>query len=260
MAYIQDEYHFSDSIENEIKYQGLHGAKGEHRGERKKSTPEAIKRQNQWNRLKNLRRLIKNNFVKGDYFCTFLYSQGTRKSLKEIQEDVSKYHRKLRKEYKSRGYPYKWVSRVEIGRNGGTHLHMLVGQLHDERMDLVMQDTWHEMTGGRINFEPFKGADEDSESVASYMVKPLTDAHIKKCEELGLNPSDYVRVSHSRNLAQPKHIRKQYSHWTMRRIIEEQMPRARAGYMVVKDSVRFCSNIYTGMTHCYYTEVKGGSP
>jgi len=263
MAYIQDEYYFPGSIENEIKWFGLYGAKGEHRGPKKKKTPEAIKRQNQWQRQKNMRRAIKNNFVKGDYWCTYLYPKGTRKALKDIQEDMHKYQRVLRKEYKKRGHPFKWVNRIEIGKLGGAHVHMLSNQIPGARMDMIMQDTWHTITGGRINFEPFQGGADDAENVGNYLTKALKDEQIEKCKELGLNPNDYVKISRSRNLEKPEHIRKEYSHWTMKRVIEEQMPKPREGFYIVKESVRFCSNIYTGMTHLYYTEAKlegGGSP
>lgn len=256
MAYVHDEYIFPDSIENEYKWAGQYGAKGEKRGSRKKTTPETIQKQNQRNREKKYRRKIKQNFNKGDQWSTFLYPAGTRKTMKEIQKDMSDLLITLRREYKKANKTFKWIYRIEIGKNGGVHVHMISSQL--EGIDVIMQDRWHDITGGRVSYERFRGDENSACSIGNYLTKELTEQHKKKCEELGLNPKEFTKISSSRNLEEPIHIRKKYSHWTMKKVVEAQMPEARKGYYIDKESVYFGTNPFTGLSYLYYTELKGG--
>lgn len=256
MAYVHDEYIFPDSIENEYKWAGKYGARGEKRGSREKATPETIQKQNQRNREKKYRRKVKQNFHKGDLWSTFLYPAGTRKTVKEVQKDMSDLLKTLRREYKKSNTTFKWIYRIEIGKNGGVHVHMISSQL--EGIDMIMQDRWHDITDGRVSYERFKGDEESACNIGNYITKLLTEQHQKKCEELGLDPKEFTKISSSRNLDEPIHIRKQYSHWTMKRIVETQMPEAREGYVIDKDSVYFGTNPFTGLSYLYYTELKGG--
>ena len=81
MAYIEDRFYFPNSIEVEIKWAGNYGAKGEKRAPKEKPTPEQIEKQNQWRKERDVRRLIKANFKRGDYWITFVYPQQTRKEI-----------------------------------------------------------------------------------------------------------------------------------------------------------------------------------
>ena len=62
MAYRKDVWHFPGSNEYEYKFIGNYGAKGEKRHKRQKATQEQIRKQNQRNKEKRVRRLIKANF------------------------------------------------------------------------------------------------------------------------------------------------------------------------------------------------------
>ena len=88
MAIRKKEYHFKDSIEVEEYVDGRFGAKGNKRTEKKKATPEQVKKQNQLNKAKNCRRRIKNNFSEGDYYLTLTFKRELRppdlKSAKDI--------------------------------------------------------------------------------------------------------------------------------------------------------------------------------
>ena len=93
---------------NEYEYSGLYnyGAKGENREEKKKATPEQVAKQNQMNREKRMRRLLKKNFKRGDWWITLKYPQGTRKSMEEVREDLGKFIRNVSAAYKRRGFPF----------------------------------------------------------------------------------------------------------------------------------------------------------
>ena len=92
--YILDIFRFRTSTEYEYKFFGNYGAKGEKRNPKQKRTPEDIERQNQYQRTKTVRHLIKANFSEGDYWSTLTYAPDETgkisKSIRSIVEDLSK--------------------------------------------------------------------------------------------------------------------------------------------------------------------------
>lgn len=255
MAYIQDEYTFTDSIEVEIKWAGNYGAKGEKRAERHKATPEQIQKRNQWNKETKYRRLIKANFKKGDLWVTFTYPRGTRKSIEEVKRELKNLIDDTRKLYKKRGEDFKWIQRIEIGANGGVHAHMIINHVRGEpTVEQFISEKWK---GGRVNFEVFNGKEESNKKIGDYITKPLTERQEKRAEERGIDAKELCRVSSSRNLVRPVPKRKTFSHRTVRKIVETGEPIAREGYQVDKSSVIFGVNPFTGLSYCYYTEVRG---
>lgn len=254
MAYIRDEYTFTDSIEVEIKWAGNYGARGEKRAPRKKATPEQIAKRNQFNKEVKYRRLVKANFKKGDLWLTFTYPKGTRLTIEEVKSDMKNLIDETRKEYKRRGAEFKWIQRIEIGGNGGIHCHMIVNKVKgDPNIQEFIQDHWPQ---GRVNYEIFRGSEESNKKIGDYLTKPLTDRQKKRAEELQQSVKDLQRISTSRNLVRPKPKRKEFTHRTMRRLVETGEPEARKGYYVDKNSVVFGVNPFTGLSYCYYTEIR----
>ena len=142
MAYWHDIYRFRDSIEHEFKYAGKYGAKGEKREKKKKATPEQIARQNQQNRENRTRRTIKLNFEEKDLWCCFKYPEGTRPSVQTVKNDKRELLKILRQQYKSRGYPLKYYSRMEVGKEGGVHFHILLNRMWTEQTDVIITEAW----------------------------------------------------------------------------------------------------------------------
>lgn len=128
MAYTKKEWVFPDSIETQYTYKGNYGARGEKRAPRRKITPEQIKKQNQWRREQEARRVMKANFAKGDLWCTLLYPRGTRKPMEEVKQDMNRFLSKLRYRYKRLEAPLKFLYRIEIGSRGGIHIHMICNE------------------------------------------------------------------------------------------------------------------------------------
>ena len=69
-----------------------------------------------------------------------------------------------------------------------------------------------------------------------------------------------LRYSTSKNLIRPEDVfdkndKKRYSHWTMRKIIQEG-PKPREGFYIDKNSIRTGINPFTGMSYFYYTEIR----
>lgn len=252
--YVQDKWVIKDSIEYEIKYSGKYGAKGEKRGKRKKATPEIIKMQNQKNREKTMRRLINANFGDGDLWITIKYTKGTRKPLPEVKKDIRRFLDTMRRRYKSHGEEFKFIYRLEIGSQGGIHIHMIVPRIRGADIELIIQNGWPH---GRINYQSLD--DGDHRELAAYIVKQ-PDEEVSK--QLALFPvedrKEFVKYSTSRNLIRPTPERKEFKRRTVRKMITQGIEPS-AGYYIVKDSVYIGQNQYTGMSYIYYTERKVSS-
>ncbi len=256
MAYIKDVWRFPDSIETEYKFAGRYGAKGEKRAPRVKPTPEQVARQNQLNKEKKVRRLIKANFNQSDYWVTFKYPKGTRLPIKQVQKDLAKCLGKLRREYKKLDEQLKFIYRIEIGSRGGAHVHAIINRPKAGGADLLIQDAWR---FGRANFEHLHNAGGYAD-LAAYLVKPPSVEAQKHIDALPEEErKDVIKYSPSRNLVRPEPERKEYSHTTMRRIMEDG-PVPTPGYYIDYDSLVTGVNLFTGMSYMHYTELKLEAP
>ena len=103
--YTRKTYRFPGSIEVEEYHSGKYGAPGQARGKKRKPTPEEIKKRNQTNRENYVRRLMKANFRKNDYWITLTYQKGSRPSVEKMRKDVDKLLRKVRSAYRKKGRP-----------------------------------------------------------------------------------------------------------------------------------------------------------
>lgn len=243
--YSQLTYIFPNSKEYEFKYAGNYGARGEKRGKRKKATPEQIKLQNQRNRERAMRRLIKANFYENDIWCTLLYPAGTRKELSEVKKDIAAFLRRVKTRYKRAGEELKFIYRLEIGKRGGIHIHFLCNRIKDT--DLIVQTAW---IHGRVNYENLQ-SEETFDKLGCYIVKLLPEGlELRKDEQQA-----YSKVSTSRNLIRPAPERKDYSQRTMRKLVRDG-PVASEGYSIDKDSIEYGVNPYTGMSYYRYTEIR----
>lgn len=115
-------YKYKKSVWNfmrskEIEINGLYdyGAKGKSREKKIVVTQEQVAIQNQKNREKKMRRLLKANFGVGDWWDTLKYPVGTRKSIEEIEKELEKFKRNMRNAYKKRGYPFQICIQIRGG-------------------------------------------------------------------------------------------------------------------------------------------------
>lgn len=243
--YNRDRWIFSNSIETEYKFAGKYGAKGEKRAKRKKATPEQMAKQNQINKENRIRRLIKANFYPSDLWVTLKYQKGTRKPYEQVMKDMALFLQRLRYRYKKLEDVLKYIYRIEIGKRGGIHVHILLNRTKCSKgTDTLIAECW---TFGFVHFTQLRetGGYKD---LAEYIAKPVPE------EQQDHEDAEKTKLYHtSRNLIRPKPERKAFFRWTMRRILEDG-PKPTPGFYIVKESVVSGINKYTGMSYLRYTE------
>lgn len=252
--YILDIYKLGhDFIEYEFKWVGNYGAKGEKRGPRKKKTPEAMAKQNQFRKETHVRRLIRLNFRENDYWITLKYPKGRRPSLEEVTMDVRKFIRNMRNAYQKRGSPFMYIYRLEIGKHGGIHLHMICNRISSHPgTDVLVSKYWQV---GLVNYELLYDTG-GYEALAEYIVKQPDeeiDGQLYMFDKE--SRKQLLKYSCSRNLKKPVKERKEYKRKTMRRILTDG-PEPSHGYYIDKNSIYKGINPYTGMSYLYYTEIR----
>lgn len=223
-------YRFKNSIEVEEYRDGRFGAKGEKRHEKRKVTPEQVKRQNQFNRTKKLRRMIKANFKENDLYWTLTFRKEVRPgSIDEAKEIWKKIQRKLRDECKSQKLQFKWVVRIEKGSKGAVHIHLIMNAI--EKSSFV-KNLWKEFGHARLEFMYEDGGFAD---LAAYMTKPDTEG-------------EESYYSHSRNLPIPEPEVN-----LIAGEIEDEEIKIPEGYYLDKESLIEGINPITGYPYRQYT-------
>lgn len=249
MSYKVDKWVFQNLIEWEYKYVGWYGAKGEKRAPKQKRTPEAIAKQNLYNKQKTVRHLLNANFQKGDYWTTLTYERGTTLPIGEVAHDVQLFIDRLKRFYKKTGEACKFIYRLEIGANGGIHAHIVLNRI--EGLDLAIQDKWpHGFTHTELlDNGPY-------EQLAEYIVKPPTDQQGKLLTALGLSKKDekrLIKYSCSRNLIRPEPETYEVKNHTMRKIYNSDLVPT-DGYFIDRDSIQRGVNEWNGMSFLKYRE------
>lgn len=247
-GYVQKEYYFEGSIEIERSHTGRYGAGGMPRQKKRKATPEDIARQNQTNRENNLRRILKANFKAAkDYWITLTYQKGTRTDAETVNADLTKLMKKIKYQYQKRGAPCKWVARVEVGKRGAGHIHMVINRIRDA--DLIISEMWSQIPdSGHADLTMLREKGEFKE-LAAYIVK-----REKENEEIA-PVQQYSAYRRSRNLEIPKPKKKLIK---TKKLLSD--PEPYKGYYIDKSSISCGINPVTGYRYQHFTMIKGGPP
>lgn len=248
-GYIQKEYVFEDSIEIERSHTGKYGARGRSRQKKRKPTPEDIARQNQTNKENYLRRIIKNNFKAAcDYWITFTYQRGTRTDPDKVNDDLTKVIKKIKYHYKKRGAPCKWIARVEVGKRGAGHIHMIINRVDD--FDKIIAAAWKTIPeSGHVDMTMLREKGHFKDLAAYIAKKPPEDSEIAPVQQA------YTAYRRSRNLEVPTP--------KVRVIKSKQLlsePQPYKGYYIDKSSVCYGVNPVTGFLYQHFTMIKGVPP
>ena len=261
MAHRKDVYKYGKYIEYEFKCEGNFGCKGEPRAPKRKATPEQIKKQNQWRKEKHVLRLIRCNFGRGDLWTTLKFPRGTRLTGKELKQIRKDFLKELRAAYGKRKQKLKYICRLEIGENGGPHIHIIVNRLAQlsgaPTTAEVIQEIW-EHYGKYLNYTPLY-EEGDFKDLAAYITKPLKEEIAGQLTLFGGEEDRKIfsAYSHSKNLVVPEKEPHEYKRRTIRKLIENG-PTPTPGYYIDRDSILYGKNPYTGETYYYYTEIRLG--
>lgn len=237
--YIKNTYRYKNVIEVERVHSGRYG-KHSQNGARVKPTPEEMKKINERNCIKKLRRKIKANFDEGDLFLTLTYKREGRPDAQEARKRVKKLLDRLRKIWRSEGMELKYIIVTEY-MNVSIHHHIVLNDLPDGSGPKKVNQAWKENGGVHTKY---LYQDGQYELLAAYLVKETN----KTFREKG-NPSK-LRYSCSRNLVNPKAKTE-----IMKRDDWPEEPRIPSGYYLDKDSLSNGVN-KMGYRYQYYRMLK----
>ena len=250
MAFSLKQYVLGDIREAEAGYTG----KRTGRGRTKKATPEEMERWNRAKRRKAVRLLIEANFKKGDPWVCLKYRKGTRKSVQEVSKDLSEFCRKMRIAYKKEKQAFKWIARIEVGKLGGIHVHLICNAFRGDDLSLIT-DTWAAISpeASRANVEVLDD-NPDREQLADYITKEAD----KDDEQYHLpgtieDRRAVLRIRSSRNLIRPEPEKTPLTRWQFAKLMTEG-PKPAKGYAIIPDSVRRGENPVTGMPYIRWKE------
>lgn len=220
MGYIRERYDLYNSIEICEHMDCRHHEEGG-RCEKRKRTPEEIKRANQRRKEDRARRLIWANFEPGDYVRTLTFKKEKRpRDMKEAQDIKSRFLRQLKREYGKHYYELLWVANIECTPRGAWHIHMICNRI--EGGGDIIKDLWRQY-GGVYDQDLQDMAGRD---IGAYMAKSpdSTEGSGHRVVE--------SRYSHSRNLTVPEAKKTEISGWSMK-----DRPRVPKGFYLDKSSM-----------------------
>lgn len=252
MAFTKQTTRYGPCIDVGYTYAGVYGAKGETRNKKVKPTPEQIKKQNQRNRERYVKQILYLNFKEGDSWACLKYKKGYRPPPEVVLQDFKKFWERLRYRYKKRGQPLKMVVRLEIGKFGGAHIHIVVNEIGDTGK--LIAESWKKTENNSgVNLQFLQ---DNYEDLAAYIVK---EPKGQAMEQISMFPEEmqkqFIKYTCSRNLVHPQTEKKQYSHWTMAKILRDG-PTPTPGYYIEKATLRVGINPFTGYSYMHYTERK----
>lgn len=188
MSRVRETTYYSDgTIRIHEYHNGRYGAPGSKRQERKRPTPEAVRKNNIRVRMQHLRDLLIENFRPGDYWVTLTYRKENRPgSLKEAMHDAELFRNRLKKYFRKAGIDLKWMQTSEIGSRGAAHHHMVINRIPG--LDRFLAKEWKK---GKVYFQLLyvEGRYQD---LAEYMAK---------------DEGRESKRTHSRNLSEPRRTR-----------------------------------------------------
>lgn len=174
--------------------------------------------------------------------------------MEKVKEIYKKFLRNLRTKYKKFGEELKYIARLEIGGQGGIHLHIIINRI-ESNTDIFIRECWKKVGGYGVDYELLRESD-DYAKLAEYIVKEPSEEQEQQLsffeEEEQKELKNYMC---SKNLTRPEPEHQVYSRWTVKRIIEDG-PVPSKGYYIDKSSIVSGVNLYTGLSYLKYTEVR----
>lgn len=239
--HIENRYYIRPGV---IEVEQVHSSMaGNHSGRngRTGKTAEAVKKINKKRVAKTIRRLIDSNFVPGDLYITLTYRKGVKKTLDDVEYDLSRLVDKIKYRYKKRGSPLKWIAVTGID---APHIHIIINNLDGINYMKDLPEVWRQ---GYVKIKPLY-IEGRYKQLAEYMAKHKTENE----EKLGMELTDRKAYRNSRNLKRPR----------MKRFrIDEKViirkPRVPTGYRIDPNSEQESGvSSSTGYYYRYFTLIR----
>ncbi len=246
MSYEKKYWDLGAKIEVEKRYPLKWGAPGIPRKGKKNPTPEQIERQNDWQAVRKLNRLITANFTSDDYHVVLTFKEKVERE--EAKKCLEEFLKEMRKSYRKEGQELKYIVVTEY-KNTKIHHHIIINDyiaIGSNTIKLI-KAIWKKAAEEKMGNPKFVGLYEngDYKELAEYLVKETKktfrekDACLKK------------RWSCSRNLVRPEPIKEVVHARTWRK--EPTVPK---GYYLEKGSLVNGINPITGFPYQHYTLIK----
>lgn len=239
MPYVEEKCVAGKVVEIKKYYSSRYRKKGIPRRKNKKPTSEEQKVINNRKAEEVLRRKINTNFKEGDYHLILNYRVEDRpKDKEEVKQQIAKYLRSLRREYKKQGIEMKYIHVVEVGSKGAMHHHLVINEIEPK----ILSSLWKY---GRISINPL---DESGQykKLASYLIKYTEKVIGTEYEIHG------KRWNSSKNLKEPKVTKRVVSSKTGYR----EDVKAQKGYYIEKESIQAGIDPWSGYPYLKYSMVK----
>lgn len=245
--YIKKTYDLGNIKEVALYYPGNYGAPGRKRRERKKPTPEEVKKQNQRNRERHVWRILAANFWEGGWHTVLTFRLEDRpKSIEDAKKVRKEFMGAMRREYKKAGRVFKYLCVMEAGERGAVHFHLITDDIAEGELKTTAAIAKHWAYGSN-HFTPLY-REGDYKELAAYLVKAAgkTEA-MAKAGKMEYRGEKLAAFSRSRNLIDPEPAKEKI----YRRKWGEE-PGQEDGWQLIKDTLVNGTNPATGRPYQKY--------
>ena len=166
MPYVESVTKAGKTIEIERYFTARYGRRGQRREDQVKPSKEEQIRINNRQAEKKHRRILNANYSPGDYHVVLSYAKARGdppRTPEDMKDDIAKFLRLLRKEYKAAGSELKYIHVAEVGEKGARHHHLVVNKSSPE----IIQRCWPH---GRIHVNPLDDSGQYGQ-LATYLIK-----------------------------------------------------------------------------------------
>lgn len=208
----------------------------------KGSTPLSVEKYNEKLRIRELTRLINENFGEDDYHLVLTYEKGKRPDADTAKTYARQFTRKLTALYRKRGEELRFVKVHAFGERGALHHHFIINNADKVKVKEI-NELWPYSKKPQY-FAMYEGGDYSS--LAAYLVK--------QCKT-GLGDGEKLNSkawSCSRNLRKPQVIRDK----EINKIMWKEPPQAKAGYFIDTDSIDAGVNEFNGRPYLFYRQIR----
>lgn len=211
---------------------------GQKRIKKQNPTPEAVRKINEKNAIRDLAAILNHNFHPGDLHLVLTYA-GEPPDPEEAKKHLSRFERKMNEAYKKAGIIFKRVSVTEY-HNKRIHHHIVCTAGASPKVILSL---WKH---GFV-YPVLLDETGDYRKLAEYLIKE-TRKHFRDPDAISKR-----RYNCSRSIERPETKKEEVSFLTYKKAIEK--PRARKGYYIDQDTYYRGTDPVTGHDYVEYVQI-----